>query len=261
MSLIGRAARLTYRNTGFYKLTPKRKAALQKAIKASAMKRKGKGKAGLTRKIVRYGERISGTSSTNFRATSRVQKMGLKKNWIGSAKMGNFKGSKGKSYTKTRLATYADRLNAGRESYRSKSLGGKIVRNLTGARYDTMTYGENFRRNIARSLKVQAVGTAAQAAMVGGMVATGALGSNSKNTAEVRQSSRFSQGISQAKNKVTQMIARYRNSHKPTTQSGGRGRGGYGVGVNRAQLTNQNVSNARVQQVTKYKKMQKKKKK
>lgn len=193
MSMAGRALRIAGRALNpAYRLTPARKRALAKAVKASAAARRGKGKAGLGRKIVRYGERIQGVSTTNFRATARVKKMGLKKNFFGMAKGSNFKNRA------ARKASYADRLNAGRQSFREKSFARRYVRNVLGKRYDTLTFGENFRRNIARHAKVGVASYAVAATVAGGVYA----------------GSKAAQGVSQAAKDVQRQINNYRNDRK-----------------------------------------------
>lgn len=201
MSLAGRIIRVAGRAINpAYKLTPARKAALEKAIKASAAaRRKSNIPPGALTKAVRYAERVQGVNSVNFIAAKKVAKMGLKKGPRGfNASAKQFSGAKG---TARRLATYKDRLNAGRQSYAEKSFLRKIGTSTIGARYDTLTFGENVRRDIGRNLKINAVANIGFAA---GYTAA-AVGSE------------LARGTDQSASAVMKQIRDYRNSkeHKP----------------------------------------------
>jgi hypothetical protein len=175
MAIIGKLAKIAY------KMTPKRKAALAKAVAASAKKRalKGGGKVvakKITKKAaVKSVKKVTKVSRKVRKATARktaidkVEKMGLKRTAKGTKIGGqrrisrsNFKGAKGKALKKS---TYKARLESSRAKYKQSSVKNRVGQKLIGGvtptgiwrrKYADLTVGENVRRNVSRNLKVSA---------------------------------------------------------------------------------------------------------
>ena len=137
-------------------MTSKRKAALAKAQKASALARKGKGKVS---KAVARKQAISKTNKLNLQRTTDYQKRVSKANF------------KGKAGRKLRKATYKDRLASSRAKYKAESFGSKVRQGalgyggtgITRRVYKDLTRGENIRRNIRRNVLVASPAVAASA--------------------------------------------------------------------------------------------------
>jgi len=185
MALIGRLARVAY------KMTPKRKAALKKAVAASAKARSTKlgaksvtkiaTKKAAAKKIVKKSVAKAPKVSRKVKranAIAKTDKMNLTRVKRGTTAAGqkrisnsNFKGKKGKALKK---ATYKDRLASSRAKYKKTSLKNKVGQkalglvNPTGVfrrKYVDLTAGENVRRNISRNLKVAGVAAAGYAGL------------------------------------------------------------------------------------------------
>jgi hypothetical protein len=185
MALIGRIARVAY------KMTPKRKAALKKAVEASAKKRamKAGAKTGakvvtkktVAKKVVKKSVAKAPKVSRSVKRANAIKKtdsMNLTRVKKGTTAAGqkrisnsNFKGKTGKALKKS---TYKDRLASSRAKYKKTSFKNKAGQkalglvNPTGVfrrKYVDLTAGENVRRNISRNLKVSAAATAGYAGL------------------------------------------------------------------------------------------------
>ena len=185
MALIGRLARVAY------KMTPKRKAALKKAVAASAKARSTKlgaksvtkiaTKKAAAKKIVKKSVAKAPKVSRKVKranAIAKTDKMNLTRVKRGTTAAGqkrisnsNFKGKKGKALKK---ATYKDRLASSRAKYKKTSLKNKVGQKAIGLitptglwrrKYVDLTAGENVRRNISRNLKVAGVAAAGYAGL------------------------------------------------------------------------------------------------
>ena len=185
MALIGRLARVAY------KMTPKRKAALKKAVAASAKARSTKlgaksvtkvaTKKTVSKKIVKKSVAKAPKVSRKVEranAIAKTDKMNLTRVKRGTTAAGqkrisnsNFKGKKGKALKK---ATYKDRLASSRAKYKKTSLKNKVGQKAIGLitptglwrrKYVDLTAGENVRRNISRNLKVAGVAAAGYAGL------------------------------------------------------------------------------------------------
>jgi len=185
MALIGRLARVAY------KMTPKRKAALKKAVAASAKARSTKlgaksvtkiaTKKAAAKKIVKKSVAKAPKKSRKVKranAIAKTDKMNLTRVKRGTTAAGqkrisnsNFKGKKGKALKK---ATYKDRLASSRAKYKKTSLKNKVGQKAIGLitptglwrrKYVDLTAGENVRRNISRNLKVAGVAAAGYAGL------------------------------------------------------------------------------------------------
>lgn len=169
-----------------FKMTSKRKQALAKAQKASALARKGKGKAAVgkavakktvakkttakvSRKTARVAKRKAAIDKVESMSLSRVSK-GTKLSGQKRVSTANFKGKEGKALKK---ASYKARLASSRAKYKQSSLGSKAKTKAIGLvsptgimrrKYVDLTTGENVRRNITRALKVGAGVAAGQTA-------------------------------------------------------------------------------------------------
>jgi hypothetical protein len=189
MAIIGKLAKLAYR------MTPARKAALKKAVAASAKKRAAKKGASVVakkvtkkaavksvKKVTKVSRKVKKAAARKS-AIAKVEKMGLKRTAKGTKIGGqrrisrsNFKGAKGKALKKS---TYKARLDSSRAKYKQSSVKNRVGQKLIGLatptglwrrKYADLTVGENVRRNISRNLKVGAAlapaGVAANAAGV-----------------------------------------------------------------------------------------------
>jgi hypothetical protein len=150
MALIGRIARVAY------KMTPKRKAALAKAVAASAKKR---GSKSAVKKAAPKISRKVKKATARKTAISKTNKLNLKRTKTGSIDKSNFKGKSGKAIRK---ATYKTRLASSRAKFKEsgggKSFGERRISRGGRRQYVDLTKGENIRRNLARSAKLSATG-------------------------------------------------------------------------------------------------------
>ena len=185
MALIGRIARVAY------KMTPKRKAALKKAVEASAKKRamKAGAKTGakvvtkktVAKKVVKKSVAKAPKVSRSVKRANAIKKtdsMKLTRVKRGTTAAGqkrisnsNFKGKTGKALKKS---TYKDRLASSRAKYKKTSFKNKAGQkamglvNPTGVfrrKYVDLTVGENVRRNLSRNLKVAGASAAGYAGL------------------------------------------------------------------------------------------------
>jgi hypothetical protein len=185
MALIGRIARVAY------KMTPKRKAALKKAVAASAKSRSTKlgaksvtkvaTKKTVAKKIVKKSVAKAPKVSRKVKranAIAKTSKLNLTRVKRGTTAAGqkrisasNFKGAKGKALKK---ATYKTRLASSRAKYKNTSFKNKAGQKAMGLvtptgvfrrKYVDLTVGENIRRNLSRSLKVAGVSVAGYAGL------------------------------------------------------------------------------------------------
>lgn len=187
-----------------FKMTAKRKKALAAAQKASALARKGKGKAVVgkaiakktvtkkaatkvatktttkvakkttakvsrkTAKIAKRKAAIDKVESMGFERVSRGTKLGGQRR-VSTA---NFKGKEGRALKR---ASYKSRLASSRAKYKQSSLKNRAGQKAIGLftpsglwrrKYVDLTTGENVRRNFTRGLKVGATLAAGQAAIL-----------------------------------------------------------------------------------------------
>jgi len=179
MAIIGKLARLAY------KMTPARKAALKKAVAASAKARAKKVgakklvkkstakvvkkstakrtvKKTVNRRVAKRKAQAAAITKTDSMKLARVSK-GTKAAGQRRISTSNFKGAKGRALKKS---TYKDRLASSRAKYKTKTsfrnkvgqkaLGSVSPTGLWRRKYVDLTAGENVRRNISRNLKVSA---------------------------------------------------------------------------------------------------------